>query len=52
MGFVSLIMNGYVESARAHKDETPCGHDYALRFGTTDGHSMARYDNSHEDKGV
>jgi len=26
----------------------PCGYDYALHYGTTDGETLLRYDNAHE----
>jgi hypothetical protein len=32
--------------------DSACGHDYALHFGTTDGYTVVRHDNSHEDRGV
>jgi hypothetical protein len=43
----------YVETARVYvKPDAPCGYDYALHFGTTDGYTVVRYDNSHEDQEV
>ncbi|USZ68596.1 DUF6516 family protein [Halorussus salilacus] len=43
--------DGTVESVtvRQTDDETyPCGWKYRLHFGTTDGETILRYDNSHE----
>jgi len=42
---------GCVEHVRIRKtddDKYPCGYDYTLHYGTTDGETLLRYDNAHE----
>ncbi len=42
---------GYVEHVRIRRtddDKYPCGYDYTLHYGTTDGETLLRYDNAHE----
>ena len=48
-----ISRGGYVETARVYAEpDTSCGYDYVLHFGTTDGFTVVRYDNSHEDQGI
>ncbi|MFT4922153.1 MAG: hypothetical protein ACI8XM_001366 [Haloarculaceae archaeon] len=42
---------GYVEHVRIRQTDSehyPSGWDYTLHYGTTDGHTLLRYDNAHE----
>jgi uncharacterized protein (UPF0128 family) len=41
----------YVEHVRIRRtddEQYPCGWDYALHYGKTDGETLLRYDNAHE----
>ncbi len=45
--------SGYVERVSVHREPRKrCGYDYAMHFGATDGYTVVRYDNSHEEQGV
>lgn len=44
--------DGHVERQTISKTDAsayPCGYKYSLHFGTPDGETIVRYDNSHED---
>ena len=38
----------HIRVRRTDSDQYPCGYDYTLHYGTTDGETILRYDNAHE----
>lgn len=38
----------HIRVRRTDNDQYPCGYDYTLHYGTTDGETILRYDNAHE----
>ncbi|MDZ7746061.1 MAG: DUF6516 family protein [Halobacteriales archaeon] len=57
MGYETLLEyteryeNGHIESVTVRKTDAaayPCGYDYSFHYGTTNGETILRYDNAHE----
>jgi hypothetical protein len=43
--------DGYIEHVRIRRtddEQYPCGYDYTMHYGTTDGETLLQYDNAHE----